>query len=88
MVALDERGQPVRGLAASDFTLKEDGRIVDVDSFQEVSALGAGGRADGRTLLLILDDSGVEPQLTTRIQRSHAWSWRAWATPTPCASCI
>ena len=68
VVALDERGQPVRGLAASDFTLKEDGRIVDVDSFQEVSALGAGGRADGRTLLLILDDSGVEPQLTTRIQ--------------------
>jgi VWFA-related protein len=68
VVAADDRGQPVRGLAAGDFTLKEDGRVVDVDSFREVSALGAGGRADGRTLLLVLDDSGVEPQLTTRVQ--------------------
>ena len=68
VVALDARGQPVRGLAASDFTLKEDGRIVDFDSFREVSALGAGGRADGRTLLLILDDTGVAPQFTTRVQ--------------------
>ena len=67
-VAVDDRGQTVRGLSKQDFRVREDDRLVVLDSLTEVSALGGGGREEGRTIVLMLDDSGVPPELTSVVQ--------------------
>jgi len=61
---VDDNGQSVRGLHQEDFQIKEDGRPVVVTSFTEVSAAGLRDRADGRSVVLVLDDTGVGPQAT------------------------
>jgi VWFA-related protein len=66
VVAVDERGQPVGGLHQADFTIREDGRTVAVDSLTEVSPDTS---RDPRTIVLVLDDTGIEPALTTMVQR-------------------
>ena len=67
-IATDDRGQTVRGLLKEDFRVREDERPVTLDWSREVSALGAGGREDARTIVLLLDDSGVAPELTSTVQ--------------------
>src|SRR5580693_4159120 len=56
-VVLDKNDRPVRGLQQGDFQVKEDGRPVTVTSFNEVSAAGIAGQADGRSVVLLLDDN-------------------------------
>jgi VWFA-related protein len=68
LVVLDEQGRPVQGLRRDDFRIKEDGKAVAIESFTEHTALGAFGRSDARSVVLLLDDTGVPPELTTRVQ--------------------
>jgi hypothetical protein len=58
----------VQGLHQADFQVKEDGRPVTVTSFAEVSAAGISGRADARSVVLLLDDTGIGPTGTLRVQ--------------------
>jgi VWFA-related protein len=67
-VVLDNNDRPVRGVQQGDFQVKEDGRVVAVTSFREVSAVGIAGRADGRSVVLLLDDHAVSPGATTIVQ--------------------
>jgi VWFA-related protein len=67
-VVVDKNDQPVRGLRREDFEVKEDGRAVALTSFNEVSAAGIAGRADGRSLVLLLDDTGIGPTGTIIVQ--------------------
>jgi VWFA-related protein len=68
-VVVDDNDRPVRGLHRKDFQVKEDGREVSVSSFTEVSAAGVAGPGQGRSLVLLLDDTGVGPTATTIVQR-------------------
>ncbi len=67
-VVVDNDDRPVRGLHAEDFQIKEDGRTVPVTSFTEVVAEGITGRTDGRSVVLLLDDTGVGPTATSIVQ--------------------
>src|SRR5579872_4478331 len=67
-VVLDARGQPVRGLHASDFDVKEDGSLVALDRVTEVSALGLADDPVSRSLVLLLDDTLTGPAATTVVQ--------------------
>ena len=67
-VVVDHDERPVPGLHQEDFQVKEDGRAVAVTSFTEVSAGGIAGRADGRSVVLLLDDAGVGPMATTLVR--------------------
>jgi VWFA-related protein len=68
-VVVDEHGMTVDGLTQNQFQVKDDGRRVAIDSFREVKALGVGGRGDARSLVLVLDTTGVSPELSARVQK-------------------
>jgi VWFA-related protein len=67
-VVVDDHDQPVRGLHQEDFQIKEDGRGVALTSFKEVSAAGIASRGDSRSVVLLLDDTGVGASGTTIVQ--------------------
>lgn len=56
VVVTDQRGEAVRDLTAADFSVKEDGRVVDIKTFAAVD-----GRVDDepRSLVLLMDDLAV-----------------------------
>ncbi len=67
-VVLDKNDRPVKGLQRGDFQIKEDGRPVAVTSFTEVNAAGIAGQADGRSVVLLLDDNAVPLSATLIVQ--------------------
>src|SRR5580704_12170508 len=67
-VVVDSHERPIRGLRQEDFQIKEDGHAVTLTSFKEISAAGIDGRQDGRSLVLLLDDTGVGPRGTLVVQ--------------------
>jgi VWFA-related protein len=68
VVALDRHDQPVTDLRLEDFTIKEDGRVVDVKTFSQVAALGSTQPDDGRVVTLLMDDIGVPITGTSPMQ--------------------
>jgi len=66
-VVLDGDDRPVTGLRQEDFEIKEDGRNVELVTFDAV-ADPAEGRGTPRSIVLLLDDSGVGPGNTLPIQ--------------------
>jgi VWFA-related protein len=66
-VVLDSHDKPVRGLHRDDFQIKDDGGAVAVTSFSEVSAAGIAGPKDGRSVVLLLDDT-IGPRGTSIMQ--------------------
>ena len=66
-VVLDRRGQPVPGLTAADFQVREDGAAMAIEAFVAPDAAGTG--ADGRLLVLVLDNLNTAPELGARIRR-------------------
>ena len=67
-VVVDGTGRTIDDLKPGDFSVREDGRTVAIDSFDEVSATGAGRDRGARTVVVILDDSSLPPSLTPRVQ--------------------
>ena len=55
------------GLKQEDFQVKEDGRAVELKTFDAVADI-PGGRSPQRSIVLLLDDSGVGPGNTLPIQ--------------------
>ena len=66
-VVLDDDDRPVPGLKQEDFQVKEDGRLVELKTFDAVADV-AGGRSPQRSIVLLLDDSGVGTGNTVPIQ--------------------
>ncbi len=67
-VVVDKRGQPIHGLHASDFTVKEDGTPMMVTTFREVAGPVPGDPDTARTVVLLLDDAGVLSTGTQTLQ--------------------
>ena len=67
-VVVDAGGRPVDGLKEQDFHVREDGHAVTLTSFTSSAARDEEGQASRRSVVLILDDSGVNPRLTSRVQ--------------------
>jgi VWFA-related protein len=59
VVVLDREERPVTNLRREDFTIKEEGRAVDVKTFSQVTALGSTQPDDARVVTLLMDDIGV-----------------------------
>jgi hypothetical protein len=67
VVVLDDDNRPVPGLKQEDFQVKEDGHAVELKTFDAVADV-PGGRSPQRSIVLLLDDSGVGPGNTLPIQ--------------------
>jgi len=79
-VVVDDNDRPVRGLHRKDFQIKEGGHAVAVTSFAEVPTPGVASPRNGRSLVLLLDDTGVGPTATTIVQ-NIARGFLSRATP-------
>jgi hypothetical protein len=60
VVVLDGDDRPIRDLRQEDFEVKEDGQRVDVKTFAAVVAVGTTRRDDARSVVLLMDDSGID----------------------------
>lgn len=66
-VVTDGSGKPMTGLLQSDFQIKDDGRAVDLKTFEEVK--DSDGRPAARSIVVLLDDSGLGAGNTLPIQQ-------------------
>ena len=80
VVVTDRDGRTVAGLTRDDFEIKEDGKAVELKTFNAVSALGSANLDDGRSVVVLLDDVGMGPAATASI-RSIAGYVAAHAGP-------
>jgi VWFA-related protein len=69
VVVTDDDGRPVEGLDQAQFRITENRRAVAVTSFGENALAGTTGPHGGRSVTLILDDTGIPPQLTSTVQK-------------------
>jgi VWFA-related protein len=67
VVVIDRHDDAVADLEATDFRIKEDGDSVEIKTFSRVVAGDAGSR-DGRTIALLLDDTGISSLGTLSVQ--------------------
>lgn len=67
-VVIDESGRSVTGLRQEDFQVREDGRPVELKTFDAVVDTGEGERRFARSIVLLLDDSGIGAGNTLAIQ--------------------
>ncbi len=65
-VVTDEAGKPVVGLKQEDFQVKDDGKLVELKTFDAVSETD--DRRVARSIVLLLDDSGVGSGNTLTMQ--------------------
>src|SRR5215467_4589872 len=66
-VVTDDAGKPVVGLKQEDFQIKDDGKHVDLKTFEEVRETDE--RAVARSIVLLLDDSGFGAGNTLPVQQ-------------------
>src|SRR5215204_2507223 len=73
IVALDKHQQTVSDLRQDEFQIKENGRPVEIKTFQYVVALGSLQPDDARVVSLLMDDVGVGITGTSAMQQiAHA----------------
>jgi VWFA-related protein len=66
-VVTDDSGKPVTGLSQADFQVRDDGKPVELKTFEEVRSDGE--RQVARSIVLLLDDSGFGPGNTLPVQQ-------------------
>jgi VWFA-related protein len=66
-VVTDDAGKVVTGLKQEDFQVRDDGKRVELKTFEEVRETD--DRAVARSIVLLLDDSGLGPGNTLTIQQ-------------------
>src|SRR5215218_5363311 len=69
IVALDKYEQAVPDLRQDEFEIKENGRKVDIKTFEYVVTLGSLQPDDGRVVSLLMDDVGVNITGTSAMQQ-------------------
>lgn len=67
-VVIDDSGRAVPGLRQEDFQIREDGRPMELKTFEAVADTGESGRSVARSIVLMLDDSGIGAGNTLSIQ--------------------
>ena len=67
-VVVDNKGKPVHGLQQADFSIREDGKPVAITTFTEVTPPLREDPDFARTVVLLLDDTGVAPIGTQTVQ--------------------
>lgn len=67
-VVLDGKGRPLHGLSRSDFSVKEGGKPVAIGTVSEVRGPVPNDPDSARTIVVLLDDSGVASLGTETIQ--------------------
>jgi hypothetical protein len=80
VVVTDRKGKAITDLKQSDFVLKEDGKPVEITTFQEVSPERLDSADAGRSIVLLLDEAGI-PAAGTPIVRQIARAFLASASP-------
>jgi len=68
VVVVDGRGRSIHSLRQDDFIVKDSGKSVAVETFREVSGPSADDPDSARTVVLLLDDTGVPATGTQAIQ--------------------
>ena len=68
-VVLDRDDRPVTDLRREEFSVKDDGRTVELKTFSSVTALGSSQPDDGRVVVLLMDDIGVPVMGTSPMQQ-------------------
>lgn len=68
VVVLDRKAQPIHGLSMADFQVKDTGKRVELATFREVRGPNLSDPDGARSLVLLLDDSGVAATGTQSIQ--------------------
>lgn len=66
-VVMDESGKPIVGLTQEDFQIKDDGKRAELKTFEEVR--DADNHVVARSIVLLLDDSGIGPGNSVPIQQ-------------------
>jgi VWFA-related protein len=69
VAAFDASGKPVTDLARSDFQIEDDGKKVEIQSFEAVAADGAAEGKKSRSIVVVMDDVGVPASGTQAIQQ-------------------
>jgi VWFA-related protein len=69
VAAFDGSGKPVTDLKQSDFQIEDDGKKVEIASFEAVAADGAAEGKKSRSIVVLLDDTGVPASGTQAIQQ-------------------
>lgn len=69
IVALDKYGQSVPDLRQDEFQIRENGRPVEIKTFDYVITLGSLQPDDGRVVSLLMDDIGVNITGTSAMQQ-------------------
>jgi hypothetical protein len=64
----DDKGRPIVGLGTNDFTVLEDGRSVEITTFDEIAPDRVTAEEAARSLLILLDDVAVPPSASPVIQ--------------------
>ena len=69
VVALGRDNRPVTDLRRNEFTIKEEGKPVELKTFTAVTALGSTRPDDGRVVVLLMDDIGIPLAGTSPMQQ-------------------
>ena len=67
-VVLDGKGRPLHGLTRADFSVKDAGKPVEIGTVSEVRGPIPDDPDSARTLVVLLDDSGVASLGTETVQ--------------------
>lgn len=65
---IDSKGRPMRGLTRDDFTVKDGGKPVEIGTVSEVRGPIPNDPDSARTIVVLLDDSGVASLGTETVQ--------------------
>ncbi len=69
VVVTDREGAPISDLDLGDFRIKQDGQVVEPKTFSRVDAARDDRPDAGRTVAILLDDTGVHQLGTEAVQR-------------------
>jgi len=68
VVVVDRTGRSIHSLQQDDFSVKDSGKTIAVETFREVTGPNADDPDSARTVVLLLDDTGVPATGTQAIQ--------------------
>jgi hypothetical protein len=68
VVVTGRDGLPLADLTRDDFEVKDNGKLVEVKTFQPVSASGSREVDEGRSMVIVLDEVGLGPIATNAVK--------------------